>query len=101
MFCTIGASLLPKANIDHIVVCPPGVFLIDAKKYQGQRPSLRIVGGWIRAHTETLIVGSRYGTKLVDGVHKQVDRVRAALERMVSVRCRSAECCALSRPTGR
>ena len=69
-----------KANIDHIVVCPSGVFVIDAKKYQGQRPSLRIEGGWIRARTETLIVGSRNGTKLVDGVHKQVTLVRAALE---------------------
>ena len=69
-----------KTNIDHILVCPSGVFVIDAKKYRGQRPTLRIEGGWIRARTETLIVGSRNGTKLVDGVHKQVTRVRAALE---------------------
>ena len=69
-----------KANIDHIVVCASGVFVIDAKKYRGQRPSLRIEGGWIRARTETLIVGSRNGTNLVDGVHKQVTIVRAALE---------------------
>ena len=69
-----------KANIDHIVVCASGVYVIDAKKYQGQRPSLRIDGGWIRARTETLIVGSRNGTKLVDGVHKQVTRVRAVLD---------------------
>jgi hypothetical protein len=69
-----------RANIDHVVVCPSGVFVIDAKKYQGQRPSLRIEGGWIRARTETLIVGSRNGTKLVDGVHKQVNVVRSALE---------------------
>ena len=69
-----------KANIDHIVVCPSGVFVIDAKKYKGQRPSLRIEGGWIRARTETLMVGSHNRTKLVDGVHKQVDRVREALE---------------------
>jgi hypothetical protein len=61
-----------KANIDHIVVCPSGVFVIDAKKYQGQRPSLRIEVGWIRARTETLMVGSRNRTNLVDGVHKQV-----------------------------
>jgi hypothetical protein len=69
-----------KANIDHIVVCPSGVFVIDAKKYKGQRPSLRVDGGWTRPRTETLIVGSRNGTKLVDGVHKQVDLVRATLE---------------------
>ena len=69
-----------RGNIDHIVICPSGVFVIDAKKYQGKRPSLRIEGGWIRARTETLIVGSRDGTKLVDGVRKQVNRVRATLE---------------------
>ena len=69
-----------KANIDHIVVCASGVFVIDAKKYQGQRPSLRIEGAWIRARTETLIVGSRNRTNLVDGVHKQVVRVQAELE---------------------
>ena len=69
-----------KANIDHIVVCASGVYVIDAKKYQGQRPSLRIEGGWIRARSEILIVGSRNGTKLVDGVHKQVTLVRAALD---------------------
>ena len=69
-----------KANIDHIVVCPSGVFVIDAKKYKGQRPSLRVDGGWTRPRTETLIIGSRNGTKLVDGVHKQVNLVRAMLE---------------------
>ena len=69
-----------RGNIDHIVICPSGVFVIDAKKYQGKRPSLRIEGGWLRARSETLIVGSRICTNLVDGVHKQVSRVRAALE---------------------
>jgi len=32
------------ANIDHIVVGPRGVFVIDAKKYSGS-PSLRVEGG--------------------------------------------------------
>jgi hypothetical protein len=68
-----------RANIDHMVVCPSGVFVIDAKKYQGQRPSLRVEGGLFRPRIEKLMVGSRDCTKLVDGVHKQVDLVRAAL----------------------
>ncbi|WP_244285951.1 nuclease-related domain-containing protein [Cryobacterium zongtaii] len=68
-----------RANIDHIAVCPTGVFVIDAKKYQG-RPSLRAEGGLFRPRTEKLIVGSRDCTKLVDGAHKQVDLVRSALE---------------------
>ena len=67
-----------KANIDHIVVCPSGVFVIDAKKYKG-RPSLRVEGGFLRERTEKLMVGSRDCTKLAGGVKNQVTRVVAAL----------------------
>jgi Nuclease-related domain len=68
-----------RANIDHMVVCPSGVFVIDAKKYQG-RPSLRVDGGLFRPRIKKLMIGSRDGTKLVDGVHKQVDLITSALE---------------------
>lgn len=67
-----------KANIDHIVVCPSGVLVIDAKRYKG-RPQLRIEGGILRPRVETLIVGRRNCDKVVDGVIKQVELVRAAL----------------------
>ncbi|WP_243399042.1 nuclease-related domain-containing protein [Cryobacterium zongtaii] len=67
------------ANIDHIAVSAAGVFVIDAKKYQG-RPSLRVEGGLFRPRTENLMVGSRDCTKQVNGVHKQVDLVRSALK---------------------
>lgn len=67
-----------KANIDHIVVCPSGVFVIDAKRYKG-KPSLRVEGGFLRERTEKLMVGSRDCTKLAGGVHKQMARVTAAL----------------------
>jgi len=68
------------ANIDHLVVCPSGVFVIDAKKYQGRRPSLRVEGGLFRPRVETLMVGSRDSNKLVDGARKQVRLVKSALE---------------------
>lgn len=68
-----------KANIDHLVVGPSGVFVIDAKRYKG-RPSYRVEGGILRPRVEKLMVGSRDCSKLVDGVHKQVGLVRAALE---------------------
>ena len=68
-----------RANIDHIVVCPSGVLVIDAKKYKG-RPQLRVEGGILRPRTETLIVGRRNCSKLVDGVLRQVDLVRAAFD---------------------
>jgi hypothetical protein len=37
-----------QANIDHIVIAPSGVYVIDAKRYKG-RPSLRVEGGLFRA----------------------------------------------------
>ncbi|WP_241979954.1 nuclease-related domain-containing protein [Cryobacterium sp. TMT4-31] len=67
-----------KANIDHIAVTAAGVFVIDAKKYQG-RPSLRVEGGLFSPRTEKLMVGSRDRTKQVAGVQKQVSLVRSAL----------------------
>lgn len=67
-----------KANIDHIAVCATGVFVIDAKRYKG-RPQLRVEGGLFRARVEKLMVGTRDQTRLVEGVHKQVDLVRTAL----------------------
>ena len=68
-----------KANIDHIAVSAAGVFVIDAKRYKG-RPQLRVEGGLFRPRVEKLVVGTRDQTKLVEGVHKQVDLVSAALE---------------------
>ncbi|MDE0547442.1 nuclease-related domain-containing protein [Microbacterium sp. C7(2022)] len=68
-----------KANIDHIVVGPSGVWVIDAKRYKNKRPELRVEGGILRPRVESLRIGGRDGTKLVDGVRAQVDRVRDAL----------------------
>lgn len=65
-----------RANIDHLAVTPTGIYVIDAKKYRG-RPSLKVEGGILRPRVEKLLVGSRDCTKLVDGVLKQVDLVRA------------------------
>ncbi len=62
-----------------MVVGPSGVFVLDAKKYKG-RPSLRVEGGIIRPRVEKLIVGSRNCTNLVEGLHKQVEHVRSALD---------------------
>lgn len=68
-----------RANIDHIVIAPAGVLVVDAKQYKG-RPHLRVEGGFLSPRTEKLVVGSRDGSKLVDAVLKQVDLVRSALE---------------------
>ena len=64
-----------KANIDHLVVTPSGVWVIDAKKYKGS-PSLRVEGGILRPRVEKLMVGGRDKSRLVDGVLWQVECVR-------------------------
>lgn len=65
-----------RANIDHIVVTPGGVWVIDAKRYKG-RPELKIEGGLLRPRTEKLTVAGRDKTTLVDGVLRQVSLVAA------------------------
>lgn len=67
-----------KANIDHLVVAPTGVYVIDAKNYTG-RATLDVKGGIFTPRVERLLVGGRDRTKLVDGVRRQVDKVRDRL----------------------
>lgn len=65
------------ANIDHIVVGPSGVFVVDAKKYAG-RLEVRDVGSMFRLD-ERLYVAGRDRSKTIDGVLGQVAVVRAVL----------------------
>nr|WP_249336100.1 nuclease-related domain-containing protein [Sinomonas gamaensis] len=64
-----------KANIDHIVITPDRIWVVDAKRYKGQ-PELKVEGGLFRPRVEKLLVGRRDCSKLVDGVLKQVQVVR-------------------------
>ncbi len=67
-------------NIDHIVVAPTGVYVIDAKRYKG-RPRLDVKGGLFRPPVRTLLVGRRNCGHLVAGLQRQLVAVRAALGR--------------------
>lgn len=69
-----------RANIDHIAIGPSGVWVIDAKRYKGRRPSLHVEGGIIRPRVESLRVGGRDRTGLVHGVTSQIERVSLALD---------------------
>jgi hypothetical protein len=62
-----------RSNIDHIVVGPRGVFVIDAKSYKG-RVAKRDKGGRLRADIR-LYVGSRDCSRLIKGMAKQVAAV--------------------------
>lgn len=81
-----------KANIDHLVVCPSGIFVVDAKRYRNSRPELRVEGGLIRPRTELLYVGGRDRTTLVNGMLKQVALVRTALADRPEVPVRGVLC---------
>jgi hypothetical protein len=65
------------ANIDHVVIGPSGVFVIDAKKYEGTL-EVRDIGTIFRPD-ERLFVADRNKTALVDGIRKQVGAVRLLL----------------------
>ncbi len=72
-----------SANIDHIVIGPNGVWVIDAKRFDGE-VELRDVGGRRRTDLR-LYVNNRDQTKLTAGLDKQHDAVRAVLDDMLQV----------------
>ena len=67
-----------KGNIDHLVVAPSGIWIIDAKNYTG-KVERRDVGGWLRTDAR-LFVNNRDRTNLVEGLGWQVAAVRAVVE---------------------
>ncbi len=67
-----------RANIDHLVVASSGVWVIDAKNYEG-RVEHRNVGGWFGPADNRIFVGGRDKTKLAAGLGWQVEAVRSAL----------------------
>ncbi|MEP7045083.1 MAG: nuclease-related domain-containing protein [Ilumatobacteraceae bacterium] len=67
-----------RTHIDHIVVAPSGVWVIDANEYDG-RVERRDVGGWFKVD-ERLYVAGKDRTGLVDGV----DRLVVAVENVLS-----------------
>jgi hypothetical protein len=66
-----------RANIDHIVISPAGVFVVDPKTYRG-KVEQRDIGGLFRTDLR-LYVGGRDRTHLVKGMDRQISAVRAAL----------------------
>ncbi len=66
------------ANIDHLVVAPAGVFVVDAKLYGG-RIEVRDVGGFFRTDLR-LYVGGRDHSKLAEAMAWQVTAVERALQ---------------------
>lgn len=66
-----------RGNIDHLVIAPNGIWIIDAKNYTG-KVEQRATGGWFSTNLQ-LFVGGRNQTKLITGLGWQVEAVRAVL----------------------
>ena len=69
---------IPRGDIDHIAIAPSGIFVIDAKHYDG-RVDVRDVGGW-RKTDWRLFVQGRDKSALIDGAKKQAGAVQRAIE---------------------
>lgn len=66
------------ANIDHLAVGPGGTTVIDSKTHHG-RITVEREGGLFSPRRSVLRVDGRDQTKLVDGVERQIEDVRAVL----------------------
>jgi hypothetical protein len=66
-----------RANIDHIVVAPSGVWVIDSKRYRGKVAVSKPLFGKAR-----LTIAGRDKTKLVEGLAKQVGLVEAVMREL-------------------
>jgi hypothetical protein len=66
-----------RGNIDHIVIAPAGIFVVDAKSYKG---IIRIQDrGWFLRHDYRLTVGGRDRSKLAYDMAWQVEAVEDVL----------------------
>lgn len=66
-----------RGDIDHLVIAPSGVWVVDAKNYSG-KVERRDVGTW-RMVDHRLFVNGRDRTKLVDGMNRQRAAIQKAL----------------------
>jgi hypothetical protein len=66
-----------RGNIDHLVIAPAGLFVVDAKHYEG-RLRIRDKGGLFRTD-ERLYVGGRDCSHLADNMAWQVKAVETLL----------------------
>lgn len=80
-FRVLHDRLIPKsrANIDHLAITKYGVFVIDAKNYQGV-VRVKDRSGFFEKSAPELWVGSRNCMKLVAGMKKQTSIVREVLQ---------------------
>ena len=77
-----------RDTIDHLVIAPSGVWVVDAKTHYGPA-EVRRSGGILTPRVERLFINNRDQTQLIEGLNRQVaavERVLAAAGREVTVR---------------
>ncbi len=72
-----------RANIDHVVVVPSGVWVVDSKHYRGRIERRR---SGVLGLRSGLFVAGRDAGRLVDAAERQRTRVERSLARGVPVR---------------
>jgi hypothetical protein len=68
-----------RGNIDHLVICPAGVLVVDSKRYAGQVRT-KDVGGLFARRDLRLFVGRQDCTRLAAAMEWQVAAVRVAID---------------------
>lgn len=66
-----------KVQIDHIVIAPSGVWVVDGNEFDG-RVERRDIGGWFKVD-ERLFVAGKDRTGMVDNIDRQVVAVEQVL----------------------
>ncbi len=81
-FLAIHDRLMPKskANIDHMAVTSTGVFIVDAKNYQGTIEVRGRMEKYVGGNSQ-LWIGKRNRTSLIEGVNKQILAIETVLEK--------------------
>ena len=76
-----------RANIDHLVITPWGVWVVDAKRYVEKKVDFDVVDSFLGfGGRKRLLVGGRDKTDLVDGVQWQMSKVQEALGSEIEVK---------------
>lgn len=68
-----------RGNIDHLVICPAGVLVVDSKRYEGQVHT-KDVGRLFARRDLRLFVGRRDCTRLAEAMGWQVAAVKGAID---------------------
>jgi hypothetical protein len=62
-------------NIDHLVVAPAGIYVIDAKKYEGARVEVRSDPAFWSVRETRLLIRGRSGARELERMRRQLSAV--------------------------